>query len=99
MEQGSENISALAEESYVTVYEPPEGELEQAIAGIWQDVFRIKRVGRNDNFFQLGGDSLVGIELMETLAARLQIQLPVVTLFLNPTIREMAAMIAAPTEL
>ncbi|WP_412179758.1 AMP-binding enzyme, partial [Variovorax paradoxus] len=36
-------------------YEAPEGEVEQALAGIWAEVLGVQRVGRNDNFFELGG--------------------------------------------
>jgi acyl carrier protein len=73
-----------------TAYEAPQGEAEQAIAKVWQEIFSIDAIGRNDNFFELGGDSVLGMQLIEKLTERLGIELPVVTLFLNPTIREMA---------
>ena len=40
-------------------YEPPRSGLEQAIAGIWQEVLGVERVGVHDNFFDLGGHSLL----------------------------------------
>jgi arthrofactin-type cyclic lipopeptide synthetase C len=73
-----------------TEYEDPKGELEQVIATIWRDVFGFDRIGRNDNFFELGGDSVLGMELTDKLAKGLGTELSVVTLFLNPTIREIA---------
>jgi acyl carrier protein len=77
-----------------TAYEEPQGEAEQAIAKVWREIFGIDVIGRNDNFFELGGDSVLGMQLTERLTERLGIELPVVTLFLNPTIREMAEIAA-----
>jgi len=71
-------------------YEDPQGDVEQAIAGVWRDVFHLQRIGRNDNFFGLGGDSLLAMKLVEALAADLDVQLAVVLLFRNPTVRELA---------
>jgi len=45
-------------------YAPPEGDVENAIAVIWQDLLGLARVGRHDHFFELGGHSLMVIELM-----------------------------------
>ncbi|WP_409488686.1 non-ribosomal peptide synthase/polyketide synthase [Pseudomonas promysalinigenes] len=45
-------------------YQAPQSELEQRLAGIWQDVLKVERVGLNDNFFELGGDSIVSIQLV-----------------------------------
>ncbi|WP_240326468.1 AMP-binding enzyme, partial [Pseudomonas syringae] len=40
-------------------YEAPQGEVEQAIAGIWQELLHVERVGRHDGFLELGGHSLL----------------------------------------
>jgi hypothetical protein len=80
-----------------TPYEEPQGEAEQAIAAVWRDVFGFERIGRNDNFFELGGDSVLGMKLTETMGERLGIDVPVVDLFLNPSIREIAALGTPPT--
>lgn len=47
------------------------------------------------NFFELGGNSLLGMDLAELLASRLGIQNPVVMLFRRPTVREMMQIIIA----
>ncbi|PSL78526.1 hypothetical protein C7T35_42455, partial [Variovorax sp. WS11] len=42
-------------------YEAPEGEIEQALAEVWQQVLGVERAGRHDNFFELGGDSILSL--------------------------------------
>ena len=51
-------------------YEAPETPVERAIASIWQDLLGIGRVGRNDDFFNLGGHSLLLLRMVATLAER-----------------------------
>ena len=68
-------------------------ELEQAVAEVWKLVFRSDQIGLNENFFELGGNSLLGMDLTELLASRLAIQIPVVAVFRYPTIHEMTEMI------
>ena len=55
-------------EAYVSrEYEPPQGEVEEILAGIWQELLQVERVGRQDNFFALGGHSLLIVQMMERL--------------------------------
>lgn len=82
-------------ETGATGYAEARGEIEKVIAQLWREVFHLERVGRDDNFFELGGDSSKGMQLMELFATRLSVQLPVVALFLNPTIGELAQLITA----
>lgn len=77
------------------VYEEPQGELELAVAEVWQETFRLDRIGRNDNFFGLGGNSLLGMQLTEKLADKMDLQIPVVVLFQYPTVRELAEVISS----
>jgi aryl carrier-like protein len=91
---GDSKASALGHDNRNgDVYTAPQGDLEEALARIWCQVFRVERIGRDDNFFELGGDSVLGMSLTELLAASLSVQLPVVDLFQNPTIRELALLI------
>jgi hypothetical protein len=74
-------------------HEKPRGDIEKALAQLWGQVFKSAGVGRDDNFFELGGNSLTGLQLTELLATRMSVQLPVVALFLHPTVRELAQLI------
>ncbi|MDC0749710.1 non-ribosomal peptide synthetase [Polyangium mundeleinium] len=69
---------------------PLEGELEQAIAAIWRQVLQTTRIGRDDNFFDLGGNSLLAMRVYAELREQLHIDLPAVALFQYPTVGALA---------
>ena len=45
-------------------YQPPRGDAEIALAGIWAQVLGLERVGRDDNFFEIGGDSILSLQIV-----------------------------------
>lgn len=63
-----------------------QSDTEKLIAQIWQEVLQLKEVGINDNFFDLGGNSLLLIGVHTNLNKIWEIHLPVTTLFEHPTI-------------
>jgi len=67
-------------------YEAPQGEVEEALAAIWAEVLGVERVGRHDNFFDVGGHSLQLIRVHRLLKERLQADLSLMDLFKHPTI-------------
>jgi len=69
-------------------YEAPEGELEQSLAAIWQDLLKVERVGRHDNFFDLGGHSLLVITLVARINEQFDISVSVTEFFNRPTLIE-----------
>jgi len=71
-------------------YEPPRGDVEEALARIWQELLRVERVGRNDNFFDLGGHSLLATRVMTHISDVLEVDLPLRAVFENPTIEALA---------
>ena len=79
-------------------YVAPRNELEQTIADIFSEVLGLKRVGINDNFFILGGDSIRGTQVIGRLQAGVHMELPIVTLFHKPTIAELSEYIAASAD-
>ena len=64
--------------------------VEQVIARIWGEVLKTQRVGAHDNFFALGGDSLLATQLASRLASAFDIELPVVAIFHYPTLADLA---------
>jgi len=70
---------------------PPQTALEQQIAEIWQAVLKREQVGIDDNFFDLGGHSLLLLQVLGRLREQIGRKLPVVTLFQYPTIQSLAA--------
>ena len=74
-------------ESRSTVaHQAPSSQIEQKIAAIWQEVLHLEKVGLNDNFFDLGGHSLLLLEVNQKLRKSLQRDLSVVEMFQHPTI-------------
>ncbi|MBW4684064.1 MAG: acyltransferase domain-containing protein [Komarekiella atlantica HA4396-MV6] len=70
------------------LYIAPRDEIEQKIADILQDLLGIQRVGIHDNFFDLGGDSLIAVQVLSRLRNAFSIKLSVASLFESPTIAE-----------
>ncbi|MGD0907207.1 MAG: amino acid adenylation domain-containing protein [Candidatus Acidiferrales bacterium] len=73
-----------------TVYASPDGDTERKIAGIWQDVLRIVKVGRDSNFFDLGGNSLLLLRVYSRLRSAFDKHITVVDLFTYTTVRALA---------
>jgi len=71
-------------------YIAPQTEIEETLAQIWQEVLRIKQVGIHDNFFEIGGDSIITIQIVAR-AQKAGIKLTTKQLFQNQTIAEQAA--------
>jgi aryl carrier-like protein len=73
-----------------TTYQAPQSEMEQQIAKLWQEVLHLDKVGIHDNFFDLGGHSLLMLQVNNKLRAILQRDISVVTMFQNATIHSFA---------
>ncbi|QRK05623.1 amino acid adenylation domain-containing protein [Archangium violaceum] len=72
-------------------FEAPRTELEQLIAGIWKEVLQVERVGVDDAFFALGGNSLLALQVHRRLKTALGTELALTQLFQYPTVRALAA--------
>jgi phthiocerol/phenolphthiocerol synthesis type-I polyketide synthase E len=75
-----------ARPTLTTTYVPPRSELENTVLQIWQQALGINQLGIHDNFFDLGGNSLIGLRMINTVKKTLQIELPIMALFEGPTI-------------
>lgn len=67
---------------------------EKQIAEMWQDVLQIRSIGPTDNFFFLGGSSLLVTRVVAKIKERFDIQLPVRDFFANPTLEGLAGYLA-----
>jgi acyl-CoA synthetase (AMP-forming)/AMP-acid ligase II/acyl carrier protein len=72
-------------------YEAPCGRTEKLLAAIWADVLNVDRVGVNDNFFEIGGHSLLAMQLVSRIRVELGNEMPVRAIFEAPTIATLAA--------
>lgn len=75
-------------------YVAPQNELEQLVADTIGEVLHGVRVGADDNFFAIGGDSLTATQVVTRLNDALHADLPVSVMFRKPTVRELAVEIA-----
>jgi acyl-CoA synthetase (AMP-forming)/AMP-acid ligase II/acyl carrier protein len=71
----------------------PRTPTEKSLASIWTKLLGINRVGSNDNYFELGGDSLLATQLVSQVRGVFEVELPLVELFRHPTLAELAASI------
>jgi acyl carrier protein len=82
-----------AERTLEAPYEPPRTELERTVAALWSELLGASPVGRDDDFFLLGGNSLVAIQLVSLVHDRLGVQLPIRSLFEAPTVTGVARLL------
>jgi amino acid adenylation domain-containing protein len=75
-------------------YEPPEGEIEETLAQIWQQVLGVQQIGRHDNFFDLGGHSLSAMQVIVRIRSSFSTELPIRALFQCRTLQELSARVA-----
>ena len=74
-------------------YDPPRGNNEIAIAGIWQELLGLRQISRHDDFFELGGHSLMGTRLMDRIRDLCHVSAALKDLFENPVLSALAARI------
>jgi acyl carrier protein len=99
---GKLNVKALpeiADESLMRVeYETPGDSVEQKIAEIWEQVLDVEKVGMNDSFFEMGGNSLKVMQLTAEIHKQFNVNIPLRESFKAPTVREMSKFIKKASE-
>jgi amino acid adenylation domain-containing protein len=78
-------------------YRAPEGPVAELVAEVLQHVLGVARVGADDNFFDLGGHSLLGVRVVAELRKRLSADIPIRLIFDSPTVAELAGAVARAT--
>jgi len=80
----------VGERQLAEVFVEPRTDLEQQLAGIWREVLGVERVGVHDNFFDLGGHSLMVTKVVSRMREQMQIEMPLSEMFGYPTVAELA---------
>src|SRR5579872_2692915 len=88
----SSPASTAVSRDWTWQYEAPQGEMEEALAGVWQEMLWLERVGRNDNFFELGGDSLLFARMLEHLRQK-NLFGEVASIYEYPTVADLASVL------
>ncbi|WP_031320015.1 non-ribosomal peptide synthetase [Pseudomonas piscis] len=78
--------------------EAPQGEWEQALAALWQEILQVPRVGRHQGFFALGGNSLLAARLIERIARQFQVELSLKDFFNAATVALQGQLLASRRE-
>lgn len=84
-----------ADRAHGMVYVAPSNEIEQRIARIWQEVLQLEQVGIRDNFFDLGGHSLLLMRVQNELQKMFSQPVSVIDLIQFPTIEALAVFLAS----
>lgn len=87
--RASDLISLMPESNFVA----PRDALELQLVKIWENVLGVHRIGLRDNFFALGGHSLVAIRLMAQIQQQFGKNLPLATLFQSSTVEQLATIL------
>ncbi|MEH1099579.1 amino acid adenylation domain-containing protein [Micromonospora sp. CPCC 205561] len=74
-------------------YLPPATDTERTVAAIWAELLGVERIARDDNFFTLGGHSMLAIRGVLRVRRALDVELTVGQLFTAPTVAELAALV------
>ena len=77
-------------------HEPPAPGMEQKMANIWRSILAVDSIGANDNFFDLGGHSLLSLRVAQTIEKEIGYRMDPRALFFN-NLRQVAALVARET--
>lgn len=72
---------------------PPEDPMQAKLVELWKDVLKLDQVGIHDDFFELGGDSILATRLVSRVRRHFDVELPLRELFWRPTVFELCSVI------
>ena len=76
----------------------PADEVERRLLDIWEDLFKVRPLSTDDDFFEIGGHSILALRLMSRVAREFGHELPLATLFERPTVLKLAALLRRHAE-
>lgn len=80
------DIEAIRQQRYIA----PNTDIETKLVEVWQDVFNVNKIGINDNFFSLGGNSLLATQVVTKIKNKLKMDIPLKIIFEKNTIKEIS---------
>ncbi|MBK5304160.1 MULTISPECIES: non-ribosomal peptide synthetase [Gammaproteobacteria] len=83
---------ASGEEAH-RAYEAPVGEVEEQLAALWEEMLHVAPVGRHDNFFDLGGHSLLVVQMISRIRKTFEVELPIAEVFKLPVLSALSDVI------
>ena len=83
-------LTASAPTAAKPEFTPPHRTVEENLSQIWSKVLEVERIGIHDNFFQLGGDSILAAQVVNRVRETLQVELSFPIFFEQPTVASMA---------
>jgi acyl transferase domain-containing protein/thioesterase domain-containing protein/aryl carrier-like protein len=89
-----DDSAGFARPELVTTYVAPRNDLERELCELWKQLLGVAEIGVHDDFFELGGQSLVAVRLFSRIRKQYKVDLPLSTLFEAPTIAQCAEIIA-----
>jgi acyl transferase domain-containing protein/acyl carrier protein len=92
--RGGDGAGLHARPELATDYAAPQDPAELTVAAIFQEALGIQGVGRHDNFFDLGGQSLLATEVVARIRSAFHLELPLRQFFEGPTVAALAAALA-----
>jgi amino acid adenylation domain-containing protein len=94
--RGKVNLRALPTHSFIESKSEPDvarDDMTSRMASVWRNVMGLPDAGLDDDFFSIGGHSLLAIRLIASIEEEFKIRLPISAIFTSPTIRSMAALL------
>jgi acyl transferase domain-containing protein/thioesterase domain-containing protein/acyl carrier protein len=94
---GDSSVGGFERPELNNAYIPPKSPSEKKLAAIWQRMMDIEKIGREDNYFDLGGDSLLAVRVFAEVEKQFGIKLPLSTLLDAPVLWQQAMLLQGAT--
>ncbi|WP_425358956.1 type I polyketide synthase [Antarcticimicrobium luteum] len=95
--RGAEDGQSFDRPDLDTAYVAPQTGIEKTLAGLFESLLGVSRVGTQDSFFDLGGHSLIAVRLFSRISRLFDVEFPLATLFEAPSVAALADLIMQRT--
>src|SRR5262249_10329148 len=86
----AEHLGLTTSERIASTGTTPGTPLEEVLAGLWAEILTVERVGIHDNFYDLGGDSILATQLLTRIRETLHVEISFGSFFATPTVAGVA---------